>query len=335
MRKACLHAVRADGENLYFTSSGTEADNLAILGFLRTLRGGGKVLVFQLEHPAVLSCMPEIKRMGFQVEEMVPDSRGVLSIEKLKCQLTADVRLICLMQVHNESGAIQPIKDVAALRDALCPNAAIHVDGVQGFLRCPIDFQKLGIQSYAFSGHKIHALKGIGGLIVRKDHRVNPIMLGGGQESGIRSGTENTAGIAAIGAAVSAWQEEWSGQMMQLKCKLWRGIHEHIPEATLNGPDMDDTACAPHILNVSLNPVRSETMLNALAGAGIMVSAGSACSSHKQKVSSGLISMGVERSQAESAIRFSLCPETTEDEIETVIEQVVKQWTLLHSYVRR
>ena len=177
-RESCLKAAGAAGHTLVFTASGTEADNIAILGYLRTVKKPGRVLLFSVEHPAVLNCAQEITRMGHKVEHIPVDKRGVCDLEKLEAMLGEDVLLITLMQVNNEVGAIQPIDEVCKLRDRLAPKAAIHVDGVQGFLRVPFHFGKSGVQSYAFSGHKIHASKGVGGLILRKGHRV------GGQRSG-------------------------------------------------------------------------------------------------------------------------------------------------------
>ena len=334
-RRRCLEAAGAAGHRLVFTASGTEADNLAVLGYLRTVRKPGRVLILQAEHPAIRACIPEIERLGHAVELLTTDRRGVCDLTELEKTLGDDVRLICVMQVNNETGAIQPLEEICALRNRLAPEAAIHVDGVQGFLRVPMAFSRLGIQSYAFSGHKIHAPKGIGGLIVRKDHRLHPMVYGGGQESELRSGTENTAGIAALGAAVAAFDPDSVAEMARLKMRLWTGLRDAIPKATVNGPLPGEPDNAPHILNLSLPPVRSQTMLFALEGEGVLVSAGSACASHKQKISQVLLSMGVDRERADSALRFSLSPMTTEAEIDFAAQAAVRQYELLSKYVRR
>lgn len=187
--EAVLKACGASGQRLIFTSGGTEADNIAILGHMRTVKKPGTVLISQVEHPAVSACTQELEHMGHKVVGLPVDRQGILDLAQLRALLNEDVRLICVMQVNNESGAIQPISEIVKLRNELAPGAAIHVDGVQGFLRVPMDFNKSGIQSYALSGHKIHALKGVGALVVRKDHKINPIVFGGGQEGGYRSGT--------------------------------------------------------------------------------------------------------------------------------------------------
>ncbi len=334
-RETCLKAAGAAGHTLVFTSSGTEADNIAILGCLRTVKKPGRVLLFSVEHPAVLNCAQEIERMGHKVERIPVDKRGVCDLAALESMLGEDVHLITLMQVNNEVGAVQPIAEVVKLRDRLCPKAAIHVDGVQSFLRVPFHFGKSGVQSYAFSGHKIHASKGVGGLILRKGHRVAPIVFGGGQEGDLRSGTENVPGIVGMGEAVRTWPADAEEHMMALKARLWAGIKEAIPGAKLNGPELGDPACAPHILNVTLAPVRSQTMLFALEGDGIYVSAGSACGAHKQKVSTVLTAMGLSTADADCALRFSLCPDVTEEEIDAAVSTLKKHYDMLKAFVRR
>ena len=333
-RTDCLRAAGAPaGSRLVFTSGGTEADNLAILGHMRGVRQPGRVLMLQVEHPAVRSCAEELRRMGHQVQEIPVTAQGTADLDWLEGRLGPDVRMLCVMQVNNETGAIQPLRQIAALRDRLCPQAALHVDGVQGFLRVPMDWQ--GVQSYAFSGHKIHACKGIGGLIVRQGHKLTPLLHGGGQEQGERSGTENTPGILAMAAAVRAFPAESVSAMRACKRQLWQAVREKVPGCAVNGPEPDSPDSAPHILNLSLPPVRSQTMLFALEGEGIYVSAGSACSSHQQKVSAVLNAMGLPARLAESALRFSLCPENTPAQMELVAEAIARQWQLLSRYVRR
>ncbi len=334
-RETCLKAAGAAGHTLLFTSGGTEADNIAILGYLRTQKKRGRVLLFSVEHPAVINCAQEIERMGHQVQTIPVTRTGVVDLAALESMLGPDVLMLTLMQVNNEVGAIQPIEAVVKLRDRLCPACAIHVDGVQGFLRVPMNFSKLGIQSYAFSGHKIHASKGVGGLILRKGHRVAPIVYGGGQEGDLRSGTENVPGIVGMGEAVRTFPAEGPAQMRALKIRLWEGLHAAIPAAQLNGPSLDDPLSAPHILNVSFAPVRSQTLLFALEGEGIYVSAGSACGAHKQKVSGVLTAMGIPNAQADCALRFSLCPDVTESDIDATVAAVQKHYDMLKAFVRR
>lgn len=335
VRTECAMAVHCRNGKVIFTSGGTEADNLAILGGLRGMRGTGRVLLSGLEHPAVLMCADEIRRMGFIPEIIPSDREGMIDTDQLEKMLSDDVRMIVLMQVNNEVGTIQPVETVMTMKQRLCPDAWVHVDGVQGFLRVPVDMDALKIDSYAFSGHKIHAIKGIGALVVRGERKISPLLHGGGQENDLRSGTENTPGIMALGAAIRAYGPESNEKMRCLKIRLWKEIRESIPEAVLNGLPPEDESSSPHILNVSFMPVRSQTMLFALEGDGIFVSAGSACASRKQKISPVLKAMGVSTARADSAIRFSLSPFTTDQEIEETVKSLITHYDILKKYVRR
>ena len=335
VRETCLKAAGAVGQVVIFTSGGTEADNLALLGHLKSRRKPGRVLISSVEHPAVSACADEIRKMGHTVEEIPAGKTGSVDLVKLEEMLDEDVLMISVMQVNNETGTIEPLEEIVKLRNRKAPGAAIHVDGVQGFLRVPLDFNKLGIQSYAFSGHKIHGLKGTGALIVRKDHPIRPVQFGGGQEGNLRSGTENTFGIIALGEAVRTWDQEANARMRALKNSLRTQLIEKIPEAKVNGPEENPETCAPHILNVALMPVRSQTMLFALEGDGVYVSAGSACASRKQKISPVLKAMGVSTEHADCSLRFSLCADTTQEEIDYAVECTVKHYGMLKKFVRR
>ncbi len=335
VRETCLQAAGAAGQRVIFTSGGTEADNLALLGHLKSRRAPGKVLISSVEHPAVSACAEEIRHMGFETEAIPAGKDGRIDSAVLEQMLDEKTVLISVMQVNNETGAAEPLAEITKIRDRKAPGAAIHVDGVQGFLRMGLDFNRLGIQSYAFSGHKIHGLKGTGALIARKDHAIRPIQYGGGQEGNLRSGTENTFGILALGEAVSSWDPEANDRMRRLKNRLRNGILERIPTAAVNGPEESPVTCAPHILNIAMPPVRSQTMLFALEGDGIYVSAGSACASRKQKISPVLKAMSVSTEQADCSLRFSLCPTTAEEEIDYVVERAGAHWEMLKKFTRR
>ena len=321
VRETCLRAAGAEGCRLIFTSGGTESDNLALLGHMKTRRTPGEVLISSVEHPAVSACAEELRRMGHRVTEIPAGADGTVNLQQLEGMMSPETAMICLMQVNNETGATEPLETVAELRNRICPDAAIHVDGVQGFLRVPISFRRLGIQSYAFSAHKIHGLKGTGALIAAEKHPLKPLIFGGGQEGNLRSGTENTFGILALGTAVKEWKEEDCGRIRALKLRLWHALKAQIPEAQVNGPAPEEGA--PHILNVALEPVRSQTMLFALEGDGIYVSAGSACASRKQKISPVLKAMGVNPR------------ETTAEEVEYAAERAAFHYNMLKKYTRR
>ena len=331
-REAIARELHADPARVVFTSGCTEADNLAIFGSM-SMQRGGRVLYTAGEHPAVAAPCESLKGT-FDVQQIPYDAAGVVRLDALEELLTPDTRLICVMQVNNESGAVMPLCEIAQLRDRLCPQAMLHVDGVQGFMRLPVDMRALGIDSYALSGHKIHGPKGIGALVMGPRMRVAARMLGGGQEKALRSGTENTPGIAGLLAAIEAYPRD--NNMRAVKLHLYERLREIAGENfRVNGPDPASEIAAPHILNCSLVPVRSETMLYALEGDRVYVANGSACSSRKQKLSPVLSAMNVPRRQAESAIRFSICPYTTMEQVDFAADCIARHYEKLKRYERR
>ena len=329
-REEILGAVHAPAASkTVFTSGGTEADNLAILGRASKARAG-RVLYSAGEHPAVKEAC---QNCGLEAREIPYDHQGRVDLNALDSLLSQDVTLICCMQVNNETGAIQPLREIGRLRNEKAPFAHFHVDGVQGFLRVPFDMAACGADTYALSGHKIHAPKGIGALVMGPRVQLNPRQMGGGQEGALRSGTENTPGIAGLLAAIRAYPKD--NGMREMKLLLWRLIRETVGEASVNGPAPDGAFAAPHILNVSLPPVRSEPMLHALEGEGILVGMGSACSSYKQRISPVLKAMNTPQRLAESALRFSLSPENTPEEMEETARAIGRQYAFLSKYQRR
>lgn len=331
-REAIARELHADPARVVFTSGGTEADNLAIFGSM-SMQRGGRMLYTAGEHPAVAAPCESLKG-AFDVQQIPYDAAGVVRLDALEELLAPDTRLICVMQVNNESGAVMPLREIAQLRDRLCPQAMLHVDGVQGFMRLPVDMRALGIDSYALSGHKIHGPKGIGALVMGSRMRVAARMLGGGQEKALRSGTENTPGIAGLLAAIETYPRD--NNMRAVKLHLYERLREIAGENfRVNGPDPASDNAAPHILNCSLVPVRSETMLYALEGDQVYVANGSACSSRKQKLSPVLSAMNVPRRQAESAIRFSICPYTTMEQVDFAADCIARHYEMLKRYERR
>lgn len=324
--RACIaRAAGAREDEVVFTSGGTEGDNLAILGTAQLCRRPMRFLYSAVEHPAVIQAMERVSGMGHDVEVLPVTARGVLDIEAAQRLLTKDTALVSVMQVNNETGAVQPIGALRECMASLCPQARLHVDGVQGFLRVPFSMSRLGVDLYTLSGHKIHGPKGVGALIVRKGTRLAPHMLGGGQENGLRSGTYNTPGIAGLGAAVKTFMglEAPLAHLLDMKQALMERVLAGVPGARVNGPLAGEADAAPHILNISFPDVRGEVLLHALEAQGIYVSTGSACSSHRQKVSTGLRAMGLSPAQAEGAIRFSLSPMNTLQEIERAADAAI------------
>ena len=333
LRRAILKQLPGASGDIYFVSGGTEGNDLAILGTAAVQRGKARFICSAVEHPSVLEPMRSLAAQGHDVVEIPVDSRGVLELEALEQALTPDTALVSCMHVNNEVGAIQPIAQIAALIRQKAPGALLHVDGVQAFMRVP--FPGRDVSLYTLSGHKIHGPKGIGALYVKSGVRIKPRQLGGGQESGMRSGTENTPGLAGLAAAIAQYAAlpDPIGRLYQLKHRLWNGLKAAIPDCELNGPDIDEGA--GHILNVSFTGVRGEVMLHSLEAQGVYVSTGSACSSKKRKVSPVLTAMGIGGARAEGALRFSLSPLTSDAEIDMAVEAAKRSYTQLINYKRR
>ena len=316
-----------------FTSGGTEADNLALLGPARALRGRkGHFITTKVEHPAILETAAELERLGHSVTYIGVDEEGTVDVDALVDAVREDTALVSVMQVNNEVGAVMPIEEISRRVKEKNPRTLIHVDGVQGFMRVPMHMNRMGVDLYSLSGHKIHGPKGIGALAMSDRARPLCIAFGGGQENGLRSGTENVPGIAGLGQAVRAFArlDDPASDMMELKMRLRDGILQAVPDAKVNGP----TGGAPHILNVTF-PVKGEVLLHALEGAGILCSTGSACASHKKSASHVLTAMGVPDKEIDGALRFSLCPMNTPEEIDETVAQIRKSVEMLRAFKRR
>lgn len=316
-----------------FTSGGTEADNLALLGTARALRGRkGHFITTKVEHPAILETAAELERLGHSVTYIGVDEEGTVDVDALVDAVREDTALVSVMQVNNEVGTVMPIEEISRRVKEKNPRTLIHVDGVQGFMRVPMHMNRMGVDLYSLSGHKIHGPKGIGALAMSDRARPLCIAFGGGQENGLRSGTENVPGIAGLGQAVRAFArlDDPASDMMELKMRLRDGILQAVPDAKVNGP----TGGAPHILNVTF-PVKGEVLLHALEGAGILCSTGSACASHKKSASHVLTAMGVPDKEIDGALRFSLCPMNTPEEIDETVAQIRKSVEMLRAFKRR
>jgi len=331
-RERLLRAVHAGaGYKVIYTSGGTEANNLAILGSVGKMRGKQVVAVSAVEHPSVLASFDELAEMGHDVRIIGVDENGKLRMDELAQALDDGASLVSCMHVNNETGAVQDIEAISRLING---RALLHVDGVQGFLRVPFDMHWADM--YTLSGHKIHAPKGIGALVVKESIRLKPRQIGGGQEENLRSGTENTPGILGLDAAIEemlAMGADMQKRLMEKKLAMLSMFKESVPNLLVNGPEPE--AAAPHIINISFPDVRGEVMLHALEGNGVLVNTGSACSSKKRKVSGVLLSMGVNAARAEWALRFSISPHTTIEEIEYAAGVLKAQYDLLKLFKRR
>lgn len=315
-----------------FTSGGTEADNLATLGCLPRRRTGGRILYSAGEHPAVIESCKAAVALGFEAVEIPLLVNGLVNLPALDSLLTSDTLLICVMQVSNETGAVQPLKAIAVQRDKCCPDALLHVDGVQGYLRLSCQAEEIGIDSYALSAHKFHGPKGVGALWINPRVRLQPQIYGGGQESGLRPGTHNTPGIAGLYAAIATYPA--INAMRDLKLRLYEHLREAIPTIKVNGPDPNSAQAADHILSISFPPVRGETLLHALEAEEVYVGNGAACSSRSGKGSYVLRAMGISSQRVQSAIRFSLNPFLCRQDIDAAANAVIQSYQLLKGYSR-
>lgn len=330
-RENLLKPIRGNNCDLIFTSGGTEANNLAVLGAVQRMRGKQVVAVSAVEHPSVRAAFDRLKDEGHDVRVIGVDTTGQPDWAALEQALDDGVSFVSMMQVNNETGALL---DAQKLHQLVNGRALIHVDGVQGYLRVPFDMRYADL--YSFSGHKIHGPKGIGALVVKKGIKIMPRQIGGGQENGLRSGTENTPGIAGLNAAALELMKLGDGltaETMAKKLRFIEAVRAVVPEVVIHGSAPE--AAAPHIVNLGFPNVRGEVMLHALEAEGVYVSTGSACSSKKLKVSSVLTAMGIPPARAEWAVRFSLSPHTTDEEINYAAGKIGACYDLLKRFQRR
>ena len=317
-KSAVQGALGAADGTVVFTSGGTESDNLAILGAAANLRGKrGHFLYGAAEHPAVAQAMEALRGAAHDVQVIPVDSSGAVSPGVLRGMLREDTALVSVQHVNNEVGAVNPIEELAALVHEVNPRALFHTDAVQAFLRVPVRAREIDL--YSLSAHKFHGPRGIGALWMSRRVKLMPIVHGGGQQNGLRSGTENTPGAAGMRAAIDTMRSisGLSDALMQKKLCLHRLIMEAVPDARVNGPAPLEGA--PHILNMSFD-LRGEILLHALEGEGILVSTGSACSSRRKRPSDTLTAMGCSPETIEGALRFSLSPMNTMEEMEMTAE---------------
>ncbi len=334
-RSRIARTLKVQEKELIFTSGGTEADNLAVLGAARANSRAGKHLITTcIEHAAVSAAMEELVQEGFEVTWLDVDSQGLISLEQLGAAIRPDTILVSMMYVNNEIGAVEPIAEAAKLIKEKNPRTLFHVDAIQAYGKYTIYPARLGIDLLAVSGHKIHGPKGVGFLYAKDRTKLRPLMLGGGHQNGMRSGTENVPGVAGLGvAAQEAYQnlDEKREQLYQLREALIRGL-EGLEWAHINGP-LDRTA-APQIVSVSFDRVRSEVLLHALEERGIYASAGSACSSNKPAVCRTLKSIGLNPRYLDSTLRFSFSVENTLEEIAYTVKTLQELVPMLMKYTR-
>lgn len=334
-RKRIAQTLKVNEKEIYFTSGGSESNNLAIVGgALANKRSGMHVITTMIEHPSVANPFAYLEELGFAVTYLPVDAYGCISLEDLQEAMCSDTILVSMMHVNNEIGAVEPIEEAAHVIKQKNSNCLFHVDAIQSYGKFRIYPKRMGIDLLSVSGHKIHGPKGSGFLFVRDKVKVHPLILGGGQERGMRSGTENVPAIAGLGqAAMEIYQNFESNQtrMYRLRDYFIQKV-EQIDGVSVNGHK--DHRSAPHIVSVSVSGVRSEVLLHALEDKQIYVSAGSACSSNKPAVSRTLQSIGLKRELLESTVRFSFSVHTTKEEIDYALEAMRGLVPMLAKYRR-
>ena len=334
-RKRIAQTLKVNEKEIYFTSGGSESNNLAIVGSaLANKRSGMHVITTAIEHPSVANPFAYLEEQGFAVTYLPVDAYGCISLQDLKDAMCSDTILVSIMHVNNEIGAVQPVEEAARLIKQTNPNCLFHVDAIQSYGKFRIYPKRMGIDLLSVSGHKIHGPKGSGFLFVRDKVKVHPLILGGGQERGLRSGTENVPAIAGLGQAAMEIYQNFDAKIMQMYRlrDYFIAEVEKIDGVSVNGHK--DHSNAPHIVSVSVSGVRSEVLLHALEGREIYVSAGSACSSNKPAVSRTLQSIGLKRELLESTVRFSFSVHTTKEEIDYALEAMAELVPMLAKYRR-
>ena len=333
--------LKVNEKEIFFTSGGTESDNMAIIGAaFANARRGKHLITTQIEHPAVLKTMQYLETLGYRITYLPVDSNGRVFLEELQRAMSPDTILVSIMHTNNEIGSIQPIAEAAAYIKRVNPYTLFHVDAVQGFGKAKIYPKKLGIDMMSISSHKIHGPKGVGVLYVDEKVKLQPIIYGGGQQRGYRSGTDNVPGAAGMAKAaelVYSHLDEDVTRLYELKKYFIQGLNK-LDGIRVNGllPGMPyGEGTAPHIVSVSVNGVRSEVLLHALEDKGIYVSAGSACSSHKPTPSATLKAVGASKEALESTLRFSFSVYTTKEELDYTLQEMYDRIPMLRKYTRR
>lgn len=327
--------LKVNEKEIIFTSGGTESNNLALFGGAdANKRSGNHIITTSVEHAAVGQPAERLEQMGYEVTIVPVDHRGVVQLEALEKALRPDTILVSTMYVNNEVGAVMPVEEIAKLVHEKSSKALYHVDAIQAFGKYRIYPKKAGIDMLSVSSHKIHGPKGVGFLYINEKARIQPQILGGGQQAGMRSGTDNVPGIAGLGVAAKMVYTDFDKKiehMYQLKERLAEGFLK-LPDVRLNGMEIREGA--PQILSASFLGVRSEVLLHTLEEKGIYVSAGSACSSHKRKAAGTLSAMGMEAAQRESTLRFSFSEENTFEEVDYALEVIGQVLPMLRRYSR-
>ena len=320
---------------IIFTSGGTESNNMALIGGAYANRRAGKhIITTRIEHASVHEPLAFLEELGYQVTYLPVDKNGQVSPSELEKALTEETILVSIMLVNNEIGAVEDVKTLSEIVHSYNPKILFHVDAIQAYGKYHIVPKRLGIDLMSVSGHKLHGPKGVGFLYMRDKAKVRPLIYGGGQQKGFRSGTENVPGIAGIGLAAKTIYDNLDKKvekMRMLKQHFIEGV-EKIENTTIHG--LYDETSAPHIISVGIAGIRSEVLLHALEDKGIYVSSGSACASNHPQISGVLKGIGARQEFLDATLRFSMSEFTTMEEIDYTLDTLYNIVPMLRKYTR-
>lgn len=340
-RSVIAASLNANPKEIYFTSGGTEANNIAIVGAVRALsRKGNHIVTSTIEHASVKNVLAQMEKEGWRVSYINVNKNGLVDLDELKKAISQETVMVSIMHINNEIGVVQPLSTIKEIINKKNKSTLFHVDAVQSYCKLNVNVKAIGVDLITISSHKIHGTKGCGAIFVRDKVKVLPLMVGGNQEKGLRSGTENVPAIAGFAKAVEMVQGDIGNnhnKVLFLKNSFEELLLKNIENITVNGicNCEDKNLFSPYILNVSFDGVRGETLLHMLAEKNIFVSTGSACSTNKPTPSHVLKAIGVDRSGIEGAIRFSFSPFNTLEQLEYVVDEAEKAVSFLRKYTRK
>lgn len=331
-RQIIAGTLKAKEKEIIFTSGGTESNNFAIIGTaMANKRRGKHIITTRIEHASVYEPMFYLENEGFEVTYLDVDETGIIDMKQLEESIREDTILVSCMLANNEIGAVEPIGEIGKIVKSKNPAAVFHVDAIQGYGKIPIIPKNEGIDLLSMSGHKIHGPKGVGFLYVKEKTKIQPMILGGGQQKGMRSGTENVPGIAGLGTAC----EIMAGHLKENAQKIGEVRDYFRSRITEISEIKDNSGDAPHVASISFKNIRSEVLLHALEEREIYVSSGSACSSNRPHISGTLSAIGLSPEYRDGTLRFSFSVYNTKEEVDQVITALGELVPMLRKFVRR
>lgn len=323
-RKNAADLIGAQSDEIYFTSGGTESNNIAVHGAIeKNKRRGKKIITSSIEHASIDDQFKHYKELGYEVVYLDVDKTGAVDIEKFKKEMNEDTILVSIIYVHNELGTINNVKEIFEIAKSVNKNVFCHVDGVQSVGKIPVNVKEIGCDTFSFSSHKIYGPKGMGGLYKRRDVKIDSLVIGGGQEKGLRSGTENVPGILGFGKACELTKRDLDKRLVNAKVikeYLLEKLDDNLEDYKINTPE----SATNFIVSLSILDIRAEVLLHYLEGDEIYISTASACTSNGTHKSTTLKQIGLDDKYAEGTIRICTSKDTTKEDIDTFVEKLVE-----------